>query len=438
MMEVVGNILGVLIMSYAHIYSWHSLENKKINYLDYKLYVVWFLFVILLIASVSLVDMFVKIVCTTMISMSLSYYLMRCDIKRTILMSVMTQITIMLAETGLTIVLSYCGVDIDALVNLRFGGFVFNVSVSIIVVLLNVLGILPQLYRKVLKKTDKIDSQYFIAFFLAIILIANILAANVYQKLDFKYLLVFNTLITIVYFIVIIHSFSNRNNYLKVYDKYNMTLSSLKEYEDILNRYRISNHENKNQLLTIRNMIKSKEKNIPDYIDTIVENKLKDDDQLMFETLIIPEGGLRGVIYSKTLLMKSKNISFELNIDKAIKTVELIELGEDTMWHICQIMGVFLDNAIEAVEGLEDKFIDLEMMTEGSELYISVTNNFKETIDLVRMEDMGFTTKNGSHGYGLALVKELIESNNLLEHKKKISNDEFTQELIIDIKKLGS
>lgn len=256
MIDTVNNILGIFIMSYAHIYSWHSLERKRINYRNYKLYIVLILFVILLITTVSLAELFFKIVCTTMISITLSYYLMHCDIKRTILMSIMTQIIIMISETGLAVFLSFLDVDINALVNLKFGGFAFNASVSIIVILFSMIGFFPKLYRVILKKTDKINSEYFIAFSLAIILIANILAANVYQKIDFKVLLIFNTFITILYFVVIIHSFSNKNNYLKVYDKYNTTLSSLKQYEDILNRYRISSHENKNQLLTVRNMIK--------------------------------------------------------------------------------------------------------------------------------------------------------------------------------------
>lgn len=436
MMEIVDSIAGIAIMNYAQAFSWHSLEERKIDYRNYKLYIVLFASIIFLMMIVSLAELFFKIVCTTMISITLSYYLMHCDIKRTILMSIMTQIIIMISETGLAVFLSFLGVDINALVNLKFGGFAFNASVSIIVILFSMIGFFPKLYRVILKRTDKINSEYFIAFSLAIILIANILAANVYQKIDFKFLLIFNTCITILYFVVIIHSFSNKNNYLKVYDKYNTTLSSLKQYEDILNRYRISSHENKNQLLTVRNMIKNKEKNIPEYIDAIIENKLKDDEKLMQQSTIIPAGGLRGLIYSKMLLMNSKNIDFDLSIDKGMRTMELISLGEQTLLDICTIMGVFLDNAIEAVDELEEKFIDLEMNVESKKLYISVTNNFEGVIDLDHISDKGFSSKGGSHGYGLSLVKELVDFNDLLQNKRTISHDEFTQTLIVEMENI--
>ena len=44
--------------------------------------------------------------------------------------------------------------------------------------------------------------------------------------------------------------------------KYDCTIlvNSCDKYEDILDKYKVSNHENKNQLLTIRNMISDKNK----------------------------------------------------------------------------------------------------------------------------------------------------------------------------------
>ena len=73
------------------------------------------------------------------------------------------------------------------------------------------------------------------------------------------------------------------------------------------------------------------------------------------------------------------------------------------------------------------------MSKEGNHLQISVTNNFVGTIDLDRMEKMGFTSKGEQHGYGLSLVKMLVEKNHQLKHKKKVFNNDFMQTLIVDL-----
>ena len=371
MMGMLNNVAGVIAMSGTHIYSWYHLENEKINYKNKRLYITFILSVVMLLMSAYFVDKSIKIICMTILCIFLNYFLLRKSVKKSILMAIITQLEFMIAEMLLMLIFSFFNVDITSFVKSVYGGAAIDTSVSIIVILISLTNLDSKIYQFILKITNKISYKYFMAFVFFGILVTDILTVSIYYKLDFQYLLLFNTSISIIYFLIVLHALYNKNNYLKVSDKYNTTISSLREYEDILNKYRISNHENKNQLMTIRNMVKNKEKNIVSYIDKVVENKLKDNETLFAKTLVIPEGGLRGLVYSKSLLMKEKKIDFEFSIDKAIHTTELIELGDETILDICKIMGVFLDNAIEAVEKLEEKFVDLEMSKEKEKLFIS-------------------------------------------------------------------
>ena len=242
------------------------------------------------------------------------------------------------------------------------------------------------------------------------------------------------SLITFV-LILIVYMFIAQNNYNKVSDQYNVAKTSLVDYENMMTKYRVANHENKNLLLTIRAMSVNKDNNIPEYIDSIIENKYEDDEKLLFEMGVIPTGGLRATIYSEILKIKENKIDYNLNIDRKIRTIDLIELDTNTIIDICKIIGVFIDNSIEAVKSLRKRYINIDMYIVNNKLCIKVSNNYSEKIDISRIYEEGYTTKSKGHGYGLALVRKVINSNSNLDNETEINKKVFSQVLIIKYKK---
>lgn len=437
MMEVVEYALMGIIMISTTLYVWNSLLDHKIKLMSLRFCMIFIGLIIVSILNYYIVNNFARIASITVILMLACSYLFRENIKIGVITALTSQLLMMISETIFVIMISLIlGTNSDFIETNQFGTVLANASISVIVLLIMQFQFIKNLYIFINNITKNIKNMHLTFLVLIFIIMLNIFSATVYYKLDFKVMLIFNVITMIIYFMVIVNSLKNKHDYIEVYGKYNTTISSLKEYEDILNQYRVSNHENKNQLLTIRNMVKNKEKNITDYIDKIVENQLKDNEHLMGQTTVIPEGGLRGLVYSKMLLMKEQNIDFDLSVDKAIRTVQLIGLGDNTVLDICKIIGVFLDNAIEAVSSLNEKFIDLEMSIENKKLYISVSNNYEGTIPMEEIENHGYTTKGEGHGYGLSLVKKLVDENPLLRNEKGVSSEEFTQRLIVDVSKL--
>ena len=100
---------------------------------------------------------------------------------------------------------------------------------------------------------------------------------SVYYEIKFISLLVFNFSIIIIVSVIVINTLITQNKLNKVNGKYNIALKSLNDYENMMSKYRIVNHENKNLLLTVRAMILNNEKEIPKYIDSIIEKKYIDE-----------------------------------------------------------------------------------------------------------------------------------------------------------------
>ena len=178
---------------------------------------------------------------------------------------------------------------------------------------------------------------------------------------------------------------------------------------------------------------KDEEKNIAKYIDKLVKNEYKDDNNLIIETSRIPSGGLRALIYSKILYMKNNNVKFNLEIDRQIRSVQLMELDENITLDICKIVGVFLDNAIEEVKKHRTGSISIELYMLDDKLNISIGNNFEGVINFEKIDEKKYTTKGEGRGYGLALVKELVNKNSRLENIRMVNDDVFIQVLKITL-----
>ena len=82
--------------------------------------------------------------------------------------------------------------------------------------------------------------------------------------------------------------------------------------------------------------------------------------------------------------MKDKDINIGLNINSNVRKVNLEKLGIKVNKEICKIIGVLLDNSIQAVENLKEKNIDINMFIDKEKLNISISNNFSGDVDLVK------------------------------------------------------
>ncbi len=99
-----------------------------------------------------------------------------------------------------------------------------------------------------------------------------------------------------------------------------------------------------------------------------------------------------------------------------------------------KIIGVLIDNAIEAVESYDKKEISIEIYIEDNYFVFEIANEFYEQIDFEKLGKTRFTTKGESHGYGLLLVKEIVNNNEEIYNQTEIVSNLFIQKVGIKIK----
>lgn len=427
---MIGTIISSFITIITIFYIWNNWSEIKLNWKEKRVWMILILTTLISIFNYFNTNQLIKTIIITLIFIIVYKFLFRVQLRQSIAGPLISQILYFTIETIFIIVMiSIFGNSVQDFVSNYFGSFVANTTISIGVLFVSKLKIIKKLYNFFESIILKLDETIVIFLSIMVVFLFNIFTLNALAILSPEMLMIISLSISIISFVLICMFFKAKDDYYKMNDKYNSSLESLKELENALTNHRIDNHENRNHLMTIRNMTTSKK--IIKFIDTILDNKLKDDKNISKETDIIPAGGLRGLVYSKLLLMNSKEIEYELDVASSVRLVDILDYGNDTMLDICKIVGIFLDNAIEEVETIEDKYIVIEMYLEEDVLTITITNTFDNTKCKDNIYKAGISTKGGNHGYGLSLVKKLVHNNKKLKTYHEINDSEFTQVLKI-------
>lgn len=425
------------ILVISMLYICHKLLNKSINLKNIKLYITIIGLMIISLLNYFGIDSFIKIVTMTLILMLFFKYYFKEELKICIITPIFYQLILLISEVVCAIILSLIfKSNPTLLLNSIYGIYITNILISLTSIILFKFKYVIKIYKLILNFTNRIKNFQLIMMCLIIMVFLNFFYYTSYYKIDFQYLILLNVSFTAVFCMIVFYSFKTQNNYNEVSDKYNIAINSLNDYEVMMSKYRIANHENKNLLLTVRAMIINKEKDIPKYIDSIIEEKYVDDEKLLFKMNTIPTGGLRASIYSEILKIKDNGIIYYLNIDKKIRTTDLIKIDTTQIINICKIVGVFVDNAIDEVRGLKDGYIGINIYIQEKNLNIKISNNYSNIIEVDKIFNEGYTTKGFGRGYGLTLVDNIVKESSKFERETEISKNEFSQILVIkNIKK---
>ena len=422
------NFIVAIVMVIIVFNIWSNWNDTKINWKSLRTWIICLITSSLTVFNYFNISTVIKLVVVVLIFILSYKTLFRKNLNELIAIPVLSEILILVSEMLFAcLVISFLKNGEQEFVNNYFGAVITNTSISVLALLISKIKVFKKISNKINLIFMQMDELNVIFFSCLIIFVFTIFYMNSYFHLNSNLLMVLSSIVLIISFIFVFVYFKIKDDYNKISEKYNSSLNSLKELENVITESRIDNHENKNHLMTIRNMTSSKK--ITKFIDSILNNKIKDNKKIMKETSSIPSGGLRGLIYSKLLIMANKNIDYELDIASSVRVVDMLDYGDDTILDICKIIGIFLDNAIEEVDTIDDKYIIIEMYKEKDTFIVSITNTYNNSFDKKDIYNPGYSTKEGNHGYGLTLVKKIVRHNKKIKTHHEISDNEFTQVL---------
>lgn len=181
--------------------------------------------------------------------------------------------------------------------------------------------------------------------------------------------------------------------------------------------------------------------NILTSLSAYIDNNNMEELKLFFNEKILPTKNLItqndyklnqlsniGVLEIKSLLSAKMIYSHELGIDVTIDIPDYVsEFSIDTV-DLARILGIFLDNAVEAAQKAESPKVGLNIILNPKSTAIIISNTFQNNdIPLHKLKEAGISTKTGHQGIGLSTAQEIINTydNVLLETTKQ--DNYFTQ-----------
>lgn len=305
---------------------------------------------------------------------------------------------------------------------------IFNLLFSVILISFFSINKVKQ---KMLFFIEKVESRKAITIILSIVLAILTLTTILYTiTINFTINTTFitNVLLFFVFFILIIILLGERSNFEKLSDEYDSLFKYVSIFEDWIEKEQLTRHEYKNQLAVLRSM--TKEKKIKDKIDSVIEDFINIDNDMITQLKSMPNGGLKGLLYYKISIAKKNRINISIDIDENSGNV-LSKISEDKQKTLTKLLGIYMDNAIEAATDTKKKNISIEIYKIKEEIKIVISNTYnKEKIISDRIAK-GVSTKGKGRGNGLYFASKLMSMNDWIEERQQIIDNYYIQTLII-------
>ena len=174
-----------------------------------------------------------------------------------------------------------------------------------------------------------------------------------------------------------------------------------------------------------------------------IENGDMDELKKFFESKIFPTKNLIdqgdyklnqlgniGVLEIKSLLCAKMIYAHESGIEVTIDIPDKVDgFLMDTV-DLARILGIFLDNAIEAALETSQPQIGLNIIQNEEGVSVIISNCFQDNgVALHRLKQKGFSTKTGHQGIGLSNVQKIIGSYDNVLLETTIRRGRFTQHM---------
>lgn len=194
---------------------------------------------------------------------------------------------------------------------------------------------------------------------------------------------------------------------------------------------RVLKHDFNNIIQALNGYVTTKQYDkLESYVNSLMKECSNLNSLSAITTEIFNDPAIYGIVGSKYYIANEQNIAFETDVTININNINF------PLPELSRILGILLDNAIEATSKTSNKYVRLEMKyneRKNADI-IRVINTYDTSIniDVNKIYEKGFSTKKVKSGIGLWEVSCIIKKHPNSQMFAEIENNKFIQNISIE------
>ena len=430
------NLLNLILSGFVSgTISYFSILNISKSKIDLRKFIIYiFILILLLIFSCIFFEGITRLILNIIFTIFVLYIsVFKKDISNSVYYALAYEMLAFISEFILSIIiLLIFKLNASEYSNIPFSLLISSVLNCSLVYLISKLKIVSKNIVK-LNENIKKNNKEWIYIFLIMILMILLMTFNRYKMnstIEY-YIYIFMTIFVVISFVYVIY---NKFQKKAIEDKYNQSMEYVLRYEKIINEQGKKNHEYNNQLMVIKGYANNPKK-LLEYLDLLIDEHKTGQNYTIKQLGFLPDGGIKGLLYHKISKMDENNIKYYLYVDQDLQNINSDNYNLKTYRDLTKILGVFLDNAIDAAMKSDEKEMEIELKNKDSYLLLTISNTYDKSVDINKVGKSGFTTKGVGHGFGLSIVKDISKTNQDIETFSTKEDNKFIQTAMIYLKK---
>lgn len=234
-------------------------------------------------------------------------------------------------------------------------------------------------------------------------------------------------LIAVFWVCMCVSSKHQKNLYEKQKKEYEQLVDYTGIIEGLYEELRSQKHDFLNILFSIHGYVATGQiDEFKKYYSAILEEySEQQSNQFLSALSLIKHAGIKGILGYKLDHAVSMGIKVYLNV---FTTIEFRSIDPISL---CKIVGILLDNAVEASGESSEKEVHIGMEDDSVCTSVIISNSYLKNPDLSQIHKRGYSTKGKSRGVGLHNVNRILTQYPFVQLKTTVENNMFFQELIL-------